>query len=266
MLVGEWSDGMAIYDAIVMSKCYVTIIAYGQAESMSSIILQAADRRLMTPNTYFMSHYGSTAAGGEYQSVQNWVKYEKRICDIMLDIYSGSCIGGKFFKEKYGHKPDQEKVKTFLTKKTQIWRLVSGRRRRSLLWFRRRDYRFMGKAKIKTIDEAWLGLDSIESDLFNPMSVLRATDDDFNLHLSWLLTRPEYLSFITHHILNIQLLPSQALFLKEVWNRKFPMLIASRGFGKSFMLSLYAVLRALILPRRKVVVVGAAFRQSKGAF
>ena len=84
---------------------------------MSSIILQAADRRLMTPNTYFMSHYGSTAAGGEYQSVQNWVKYEKRICDIMLDIYSGSCIGGKFFKEKYGHKPDQEKVKTFLTRK-----------------------------------------------------------------------------------------------------------------------------------------------------
>ena len=93
----------------------------------------------------------------------------------------------------------------------------------------------MGKAKIKTIDEAWLGLDSIESDLFNPMSVRGATDDDFNLHLSWLLTRPEYLSFITHHILNIQLLPSQALFLKEVWNRKFPMLIASRGFGKSFI-------------------------------
>ena len=44
------------------------------------------------------------------------------------------------------------------------------------------------------------------------------------------------------------------------------MLIASRGFGKSFMLSLYAVLRALILPRRKVVVVGAAFRQSKVLF
>jgi hypothetical protein len=44
------------------------------------------------------------------------------------------------------------------------------------------------------------------------------------------------------------------------------MLIASRGFGKSFMLSLYAVLRALILPRRKIIVVGAAFRQSKVIF
>ena len=98
---GEWSDGMAIYDAICMSKSYVTIIAYGQVESMSSIIFQAADRRLITPNTYFMAHYGSTDAGGEYLSVQNWVKYEKHICDVMMDIYTQSCIGGKFFKDKY---------------------------------------------------------------------------------------------------------------------------------------------------------------------
>tara|TARA_B100001778_G_scaffold18086_1_gene13587 strand:+ start:4418 stop:6394 length:1977 start_codon:yes stop_codon:yes gene_type:complete len=124
----------------------------------------------------------------------------------------------------------------------------------------------MAKAKIKTIDEAWLGLDGIENDLFNPMSILKVSDDDFNIKLAWLMTRPEYLSFICKEILNVQLLPSQALFLKEVWNRKFPMLIASRGFGKSFMLALYAVLRALILPRRKVVVVGAAFRQSKVLF
>jgi hypothetical protein len=124
----------------------------------------------------------------------------------------------------------------------------------------------LAKSKLKTIDEAWLGLDSIDTEFFNPMSILSCSDDDFNLKLAWLMIRPEYLSFITKEILNIQLLPSQALFLQEIWNRKFPMLIASRGFGKSFMLSLYAVLRALILPRRKVVVVGAAFRQSKVLF
>ena len=120
--------------------------------------------------------------------------------------------------------------------------------------------------KLKTINEAWLGLDAIDADLFNPMSILNPDEDDFNLKLAWIMTRPEYLSFIAQHILNIQLLPSQGLFLEEIWNRKFPMLIASRGFGKSFMLSLYAVLRALILPKRKVVVVGAAFRQSKVLF
>jgi hypothetical protein len=124
----------------------------------------------------------------------------------------------------------------------------------------------MAETKLKTIDEAWLGLDVIESNLFNPMNLASPMDEDFHLRLSWLMTRPCYLSFITQHMLNVQLLPSQALFLNEIWNRKFPMLIASRGFGKSFMLALYAVLRALILPKRKVVVVGAAFRQSKVLF
>tara|TARA_R110000868_G_scaffold66884_3_gene198896 strand:- start:1824 stop:2471 length:648 start_codon:yes stop_codon:yes gene_type:complete len=114
---GEWSDGMVIYDAISMCRCHVTMIAYGQAESMSSIIFQAADKRLITHNTYFMSHYGSTGATGEYLSVQNWVKYEKYICDTMIDIYAGSCVGGKFFKEKYGSGPDIEKIKTFLLRK-----------------------------------------------------------------------------------------------------------------------------------------------------
>lgn len=124
----------------------------------------------------------------------------------------------------------------------------------------------MAITKLKTIDEAWLGLDVVESTLFNPMRLASPLEEDFHLRLAWLMTRPYYLSFIAQHMLNVQLLPSQALFLNEIWNRKFPMLIASRGFGKSFMLSLYAVLRALIFPKRKIVVVGAAFRQSKVLF
>jgi len=120
--------------------------------------------------------------------------------------------------------------------------------------------------KLKQIDEAWLKLDVDDKDLFNPMSILNSAEDDYHLKLSWLMTRPEYFSFLVKHIFNIQILPSQALILHELWNRKFPMLIASRGFGKSFMLSLYSMLRALLLPNRKVVVVGAAFRQSKVLF
>ena len=99
---GEWADGMLIYDAIQLSKCYVTTVVYAQAESMSSIILQAADERVLSPNSYFMPHYGSTDAGGEYLSVQNWVKFEKYICDVMFNIYAQKCYKGKFFKDKYG--------------------------------------------------------------------------------------------------------------------------------------------------------------------
>jgi hypothetical protein len=119
---------------------------------------------------------------------------------------------------------------------------------------------------MKEIDEAWLGLDIPDGDIFNPASTLSVRDEDFHLKLTWLMTKPEYFSFMCKHILNVQLLPSQALMLHELWHRKFPILIASRGFGKSFMLSLYALLRALLLPSRKIVVVGAAFRQSKILF
>jgi len=122
-------------------------------------------------------------------------------------------------------------------------------------------------SELKQINKAWLGLNGIdENKIINPFDIINWDDKDAPYRLTWLMSRPEYLSFICKHIFNIDLLPSQALFLNEMWNRKFPMLIASRGFGKSFSLSLYAMLRALLIPDRKIVVVGAAFRQSKVLF
>ena len=123
------------------------------------------------------------------------------------------------------------------------------------------------KNNLKNIDEAWLNIDNVSEEyLINPFEMVSFKEEDYHLRLIWLMTRPEYFSFLCKHVFNINILPSQALFLCEMWNRKFPMLIASRGFGKSFILSLYSMIRALILPERKVVVVGAAFRQSKVLF
>ena len=119
---------------------------------------------------------------------------------------------------------------------------------------------------LKKINEAWLNLDLEDRNVFNPLKLVNFNEDDYHYKLLWLMTRPEYFSFLCKQVFNINILPSQALFLCEMWNRRFPMLIASRGFGKSFILSLYAMIRALLLPERKVVVVGAAFRQSKVLF
>ena len=119
---------------------------------------------------------------------------------------------------------------------------------------------------LKNIDEAWLNLDIGNEKVFNPFKLINFNDDDYHYKMLWLMTRPEYFSFLCKQVFNINILPSQALFLCEMWNRRFPMLIASRGFGKSFILSLYAMIRALLLPERKVVIVGAAFRQSKVLF
>ena len=115
-----------------------------------------------------------------------------------------------------------------------------------------------------SIEDAWLDITVDQSKLVNPFDL--DTDREFHLKLTWLLMQPEYFCFICKHIFNVDILPVQALMIREMWHRKFPMLIASRGFGKSFVLSLYAMMRALLMPNRKIVVVGAAFRQSKVLF
>ena len=78
--------------------------------------------------------------------------------------------------------------------------------------------------------------------------------------------RPENFYFTCKWLFNIHLHPFQCVMLEELWIRKFPMLIAARGASKTWILSLYAVLRALFTPGCKIVVVGAAFRQSKLLF
>ena len=120
----------------------------------------------------------------------------------------------------------------------------------------------------QSLDDAWLGIDVDESSLFNPLKFVSESSDNDDLveRIAWLMMRPEYFSFVCKYVLNIELSPFQALILYEIWNRKFPMLIGSRGMGKSFLLSVYPLLRALFMPRRKIIVVGAAFRQSKVLF
>ncbi len=80
------------------------------------------------------------------------------------------------------------------------------------------------------------------------------------------LQDPEYLGFTTMHVLNVKLLPFQLAVLKELWSRPFPMFIASRGAGKTFLLAVYSLLRALLTPGAKIVIVGAGFRQAKYVF
>ena len=87
-----------------------------------------------------------------------------------------------------------------------------------------------------------------------------------DLHLIRLLRNPKYLGSTCKLLFNIELHPIQIAILEEFWHRPFPMYIASRGWGKSFILALYSVLRCMFFPGTKIVIVGAAFRQSKIIF
>jgi len=84
---GEWYHGMAIYDTIEASSCHVTIRAVGHAMSMGSIILQAADRRIMSPNSRLMIHYGTSGFNNHTKIVQKWAEEDKKICAWMEQLY-----------------------------------------------------------------------------------------------------------------------------------------------------------------------------------
>ena len=85
---GDWYHGMAIYDAIRNTKNHCTIKVYGYAMSMGSIILQAADHRIMMPNSKFMIHNGTSSyINMSLPLAKKWVHEEERINEDMENIY-----------------------------------------------------------------------------------------------------------------------------------------------------------------------------------
>ena len=118
-------------------------------------------------------------------------------------------------------------------------------------------------------EDAWLGLGdlSLLDITRNPMiNRLEKDIENPDLHLARLLRDPYYIGSTCRILFNIELHPMQVLILQEFWIRAFPMYIASRGWGKSFLLALYSLLRCTFFPGTKIVIVGAAFRQSKIIF
>jgi len=64
----------------------------------------------------------------------------------------------------------------------------------------------------------------------------------------------------------LRLLPFQSVMLHTMWHKKFPMVLACRGAGKTFMLAVFCLLKCLLVPGTKVVIVSGGFRQAKFTF
>ena len=85
---GDEYHGLAIYDAILGCKNHVTITAYGHAMSMGSIILQAADERIMSPNARMLIHHGTWAPPEDHpKTVLSWAEEGQRFSKWMIDMY-----------------------------------------------------------------------------------------------------------------------------------------------------------------------------------
>lgn len=103
----------------------------------------------------------------------------------------------------------------------------------------------------------------VKKHLFSTLKEAKQTTDEF---LVSKMLDINYIGWTTKAILNIDLFPVQIAILQTMWEKTFPMLVGSRGGSKSFLLAVYAVLRALLDPGTKIVIIGAGLRQAKLVF
>lgn len=124
--------------------------------------------------------------------------------------------------------------------------------------------------KNDSVSDSWLGIDTASDLALNNPFMQYGKELFFkeNPYLlpPYLLRQPDFLAYAAWVLFEVKLLPFQAVILAELWQRPFPMLVGSRGLSKTYLMALYAMLKCLFYPDYKVVLVGAAFRQSKLIF
>lgn len=106
---GDWHEGMAMYDAILATPNPISIIAYTFAESMGSVILQAANKRIMMPHSIFMFHEGHENFAGTRKEIRSEEAVSKLLEEEMLQIYI-DCL-----------KRSQGKAKNWSRKRIREW-------------------------------------------------------------------------------------------------------------------------------------------------
>jgi ATP-dependent protease ClpP protease subunit len=97
---GDWQDCLGIYDNIKISKSKVCIVAYAKVESSSSVLLQAADLRILSANTNFLVHYGSLSIDNEHKAALSMVQWSEKESEKMIDIFTERCMNSRICKEK----------------------------------------------------------------------------------------------------------------------------------------------------------------------
>lgn len=97
---GNWSDGMAIYNVIQLADSPVVMLGYAECSSMSGVVFQAADKRVLMPDTVFMIHHGSIGFDATSMAAKSMVDSNEKACKRMLKLFALRAVNGQFFKER----------------------------------------------------------------------------------------------------------------------------------------------------------------------
>lgn len=90
---GSVIDGMHLFDQLSAhslrggGKHKVTITVRGYAASMAGILLQAADERVIGPESYLMIHEVSSFAAGKIGELKDEIKFLDRISERVANIF-----------------------------------------------------------------------------------------------------------------------------------------------------------------------------------
>jgi ATP-dependent Clp protease protease subunit len=88
---GSVIDGLALFDEIQHWRrrgIRFTTSTIGMAASMAGILLQAGDKRIMSSEAWVLIHKTSLIAAGDFDSVEDRVKWLDRIQNRILDIFA----------------------------------------------------------------------------------------------------------------------------------------------------------------------------------
>jgi ATP-dependent Clp protease protease subunit len=84
---GGVDAGFAIYELLRMCASPVITIGVGSVASMAALVLQAGDKRVITPNTTILLHPGSASIKGNLKDVnaaiQDQMRLHQRFCEIV---------------------------------------------------------------------------------------------------------------------------------------------------------------------------------------
>ncbi len=104
--------------------------------------------------------------------------------------------------------------------------------------------------------------------LFNPLTDRSAHVKEKDELTEFYKLSNEFYSpeFGIKYLLGVNLYPFQMATIRLILGHKFPLILFTRGGGKTFMLAVYAVYHAIMNPGSRIILVSASFRQSKLIF
>ncbi len=105
---GDIIAGFHLFDTMLWLRAQghtITTIANGMAASMGGVLLQAGDKRIMTPGASMLIHEAAFGAGGSMGAVEDQVEYAKKLQErILVILAERSTMTSKQIKTKWARK------------------------------------------------------------------------------------------------------------------------------------------------------------------